>query len=62
MAQEFFNDTELAQMRTVLRLLIGDLETLHSRTADFSKQRLRKRLEGIQNDVAVVVKSLPEDK
>jgi hypothetical protein len=57
--QEFFNDAELDTIRKALGVLIGDLQTMQARAFDFSKQRLRKRLEGIEHDLGVVIKTLP---
>jgi hypothetical protein len=59
MANEFFDDASLDSMQKALRLIIGDLETLRARTHDFSKQRMRKRLEGVQNDLGTIIKTLP---
>jgi hypothetical protein len=61
MPQEFFNDAELDTIRRALGALIGDLQTMQARAFDFSKQRLRKRLEGINNDLTIVIRTLPAD-
>lgn len=61
MPYEHFNDKEILAMRKTLTNIIGDLETMRTRIHDFSKQRLRKRLEGIQGDLATVIENLPAD-
>lgn len=75
MPREFFNDQELESTRKALSLLIGelestrkaltlligDLETMKARLHDFSKSRMRTRLEGVQRDLGSVIESLPTE-
>jgi hypothetical protein len=59
MATEYFDDASLDSIKKALRLIDGDLQTLQARAHDFTKQRMRKRLEGVQNDLATVIRTLP---
>lgn len=61
MATEFFTDVDIDSMQKALKLIIGDLETMRARLHDFSKQRMRKRLEGVQDDLSTVIRILPVD-
>lgn len=58
---EFFNDAELKKLRAEFSLLIGDLETYKSRAMDFSKQRMRMRLEAFRRDLDETIKALPKE-
>lgn len=50
----FFNDDELAAVHQALDSIMDELQTIQRRAHDFSKERFRKRIEEVREDLQIL--------